>query len=266
MKQRPVYQYQEIKDYMNCPLCHHIEYIEKQKVSSNYYEENKKIASDESLIETINYYYYLHMENKPPSLKEVYNKYITTLNKKLDLDRNSKDLISEVTSTTTKNITKSGYKYLRYFYKWNANTPQAVIAVNHTFKVAYDELVVEGTFPLIREVKGKGKDRELEVVIFGQLSATSERESLVEETDATLYLKAFKEAFGVTPDNLKVYSIERGKEYEVYRNESDLKRLEHMFLGFHQSVGKVTPYQRVGAHRRRGKFKRECDNYYSSRE
>lgn len=262
IKQRQTFTYKEIKDYMNCPLCYHIEHVENKKVSKEYYKENKRVASDESIITAINNYYYLHMEGNPPSLKDVYKKYYTEYSKKINLNESQNFLSDTVTTDADRSITRNAYRWLRMFYEWNAKTPQIIIAINHEFKIFYDEMAIKSVFPMIREVENEKGERKIELFIFGQLSKSSPEESLIRESDATLLLKAFNEAFGVKPDSLKVYSIERGREYEIFRTEGDLKKLENTFLGFLNSVNKVPPYQRIGAHKDSGKFKVACDTYF----
>lgn len=266
IRQRKKYTYSEIKDYMNCPLCYHIEHVEKKEVKKEYYKENKRVASDESVMIAISNYYYLHMEGRPPSLKQVYKKYYNEYSKKIGLSKDQNFLSDTVTTDSDRSITRNAYRWLRMFYEWNANTPQVVIAINHEFQIAYDEMIIEGTFPMIREVENEEGEREVELFIFGQLSKSSPEESLIRDTDATLLLKAFREAFGVSPNKLKAYAIERGKEYEVFRTEGDLNKLENTFLGFLQAVNSVTPYQRIGAHKDSGKFKIECDTYFDSKD
>lgn len=266
INQREVFTYNEIKDYMKCPLCYHIQHVEGHKVSKEYYTENRRVASDEAMLSTIYNYYFLHMEGKPPSLKEVYKKYQDEMADKLGLDKNQNFLTDTVTNDSIRSVTRSAYRYLRMFYEWNAKTPQVVIAINHDFSLAYDEMVVSGRFPLIREVENEEGEREVEVIIFGQTAKSSPEESLIDDTDATIILKGFQEAFEVNPDKLKVYSIEKGLEYEVYRTESDLAKLERIFLSFYKSVKNVPPYQRIGAHRNSGKFKKLCDTYHDTFE
>lgn len=247
---------------MNCPLCYQIQHVEGNKVTTDYYTENRRVASDEAMLSAIYNYYFLHMEGKPPSLKQVYKKYQDELSKKMGLSKNQNFLTDTVTNDAIRSVTRSAYRYLRMFYEWNAKTPQVVIAINHEFLLPYDEIVIQGQFPMIREIENEEGEREVELFIFGQTSKSSPEESLINESDATLVLKGFQEAFGVNPDRLKVYSIEKGLEYEVYRTEADLVKLEGTFLGFYKSFKNVPPYQRIGAHRTSGKFKKKCDTYY----
>lgn len=259
---KKVYTYEQIKDYMKCPLCYHIEHVESVGLNQDYYKDNRRVASDEAILEAITNYYFLHMDGRPPSLKQVYNKYYSELMRRTS-DGENKNIVTEtITNDSIRTITRNGYKWLRMFYEWNAEKPQAVIAVNHDFLIKYKELGVQSKFPLIREVEDEKGDRKLEVFIFGFSNKNSPEESLIRDTDTTLLLKGFIEAFGTTPDSLKVYSIDRGKEYEVYRTQSDLNKLEATFLGFIQSVSNVAPYQRIGAHEREGKFKKNCDTYF----
>ena len=262
IKKRSVFTYQEIKDYMNCSLCYHLEYILKEDVPTNYYVQNRRVASDEAILVAISNYYFLHMEGKPPSLKELYKKYYDEFSIKLGLKEKQNFLTDTVTDESIRSTTRNAYRWLRMFYEWNATTPQVVIAINHNFLLRYDELVVEAEFPLIREVENEDGQREIELIVFGQASRSTPEESLVEDMDSTVLLKGFKEAFGVQPDKLLMYSVEKGKAFELYRTESDLKKLENTFLGFYQSLKNVSPHQRIGAHRTSGKFKHLCDTYY----
>ena len=262
LKQRQSFTYRQIKDYMYCPLCYHIEHIEKKEMDKNYYKEHRRIASDEAMISSISYYYFKLLDNKPPTLKEMYNKYFKELAKKLELPVGKDFLVNNITDEQVRSVTRNGYKWIRQFYEWNANTPQAIIAVNHPFKIVYDELAVEGHFPLIREVQNEKGKREIELVLFGQTTKNSPKASIVEPADSTVLLKGFQEMFGVNPDRLIIYSIERAKTYEISKTESDLIRLEHSFLGFYESQKYVSPHQKLGAHPYHGKYKRYCDTYY----
>lgn len=262
LKQRETFTYKQIKDYMKCPLCYHIEHVEKKEVDTSYYKEHRRIASDEAMLSAITYYYFRLLENKPPALKELYNKYYKELAKRIDLPVGRDSLLNNITDDQTRSVTRNGYKWMRQFYEWNATTPQAIIAVKHPFQLMYDEIVVEDYFPLIREIQDEEGKRLVELVVFGQTSKNSPKASTIDPSDTTVLLKGFQEVFGVNPDKFTIYSVERAKTYEVYRNESDLKRLETSFLGFYQSQKHVEPYQKLGAHPYHGKFKQYCDTYY----
>ena len=247
---------------MECPLCYQIKYVDKENIDSSYYEEHKRIASDEALLTAVSFYYYKVLDNDPPSLKVLYNKYYGELNKLLGLTKDRAFVTDAVTDPRTSSVTRNGFKWMRQFYEWNATTPQAVLAVNHPFLLKYDEVTIEGQIPLIREIENDKNEREIEVVIFGQSSKGAPQASKVVETDATISLKGFQEMFEVNPDKLTMYSIERGKPYSVSRTEGDLRKLESIFLSFYESIQYVSPYQRIGAHPYHGKYKKLCDTYY----
>lgn len=262
LKELKTYTYEEVKDYMRCPLCYHIEHVEREKVSTDYYREHQRIASDKAMLSAVYYYYFRHLEGNPPSLKEMYNKYYRELNRLSGEPMDKKFITDTVTNSQGRSTVRNGYKWIRMFYEWNAKTPQAVISVNHPFYLEYEELRIEDTFPILREIQNDKGQREIELLMFGQTSKNSPEASLVQDTDATILLKGFQEAFEMNPDSFRLFSLEKGKAYDIYRNESDLKRLESSFLGFYQSVNNVAPYQRLSAHPYHGKFKHLCDAYY----
>lgn len=266
--QRKTYTINQIMDYMDCSLCYHLKYIKGYAPSDTFLADNKNVAYQEAVIETIRYYYLEHQNKKPPALKSLYDKFYTLwLDKTGTTDRGSiltrkiEDSGRHAREERSKYIQK-GYDTLRKFYGQNAKIRQAVLAVQHPYHIQMKQMSVSGEFDLVREVMNeKTREREIELVSF-QLSTRKPDESRIKH-DLNLSAMAFgfEQTFETRPDRFILSYINRGQDVPIYRGTSEYNRMFAILDGFQQSVERVTPFPRPGAHRVASPYKELCDNY-----
>lgn len=266
--QRKQYSMQQVLDYMDCPLCYDLKYVQKLAVPETVLTDNKNIIYQECTREAIHYYYLEHQQGKPPTLKAVYDKFYSLwMEKTATLDQNSifsrklEDAGKHGREERSRYITK-GYETLKKFYGQNAKKKQAILAVNHPYEIILDNISIVGQFDLIREVMGtKSKRREIEIVSFQLSNRQPDGDTLERDLSLTAMEYAFRQMFQTAPDNFVLNYINRSEELKIFRELNEYKRMFAIFEGFVSSVDTVSPFPRPGAHKFYTPYKELCDNY-----
>ena len=272
MKERSTEKYKEytikqILDYMECPLCYHLKYVKRLPPSKDALIDDKNILYQECIQESIRYYYLEHQQGKPPTLKEMYNKFYSLwMDKTGTRDRNTiftrsiEDSGKHGREERSRYITK-GYETIQKFYGENAKKKQAVLAVNHPYTIQLDQSAVVGEFDLIREVMNpKTKRREIEIVNFQTTTRKPDESILQTDLSLTGMAFAFEQMFQTTPDRFIVDFINRKEQVELHHYATDYKRMFSIIQGFILSVDNP-PYPRPGAHRVHSPYKLYCDQF-----
>lgn len=270
--QRKTYTVQQILDYMECPLCYDLKYNKGIPPSSDFLAHHKNIAYQEAVLETIRFYYFEHQAGSPPALKTLYDKFYnfwadkTNEPKRIEiLGQNTSQQTVKQKQESSKYI-KMGYETLKKFYGQNSQIKQAVLAVHHPYTIEMNELVVEGTFDLVREIetlhkRSKKPMREIQLVNFQLTTRKPDLKMLENDLQLSAMLFGFTQTFGVAPDKFLLQYLNREEEVMVYKEEQHFKRMLVMFEAFNQSVETITPYPRPGAHIYGSPYKELCDNY-----
>lgn len=270
-KQSKLKQYtiQEILDYMDCPLCHHLKYIKGLPPSQDYLMDNPNVHYQEAVLETMRYYYTLHQQEKPPTLKALFDKYYTLWLEKTGTEDDGSILTRKLEHSTkherekrSKYITQ-GYDTLRSFYDLNAQTPQAILAINHPYTIKLGEMTVTGYIDVIREVEGhKENTRNIEILSMQLSKRKPDRSAIQTDLKLIAMALAFEQMFQVRPDAFKLHYVNREEIEPFIPDTGQYTRLVAIIDAFGKSVDTVDPYPRPGAHRFGSPYKELCDNYY----
>lgn len=270
--QRKTYTVEQILDYMDCPLCYDLKHVKRIPPASDYLANHKNIAYQEAVLETIRFYYFEHQAGSPPALKTLYNKFYTLWAEKTGEPKQIEILGYQTSQRRNKDknesskYIKQGYETLQKFYIQNNEVKQAVLAVQHPYKIELNELIVEGTFDLVREIeivnkRSKKASRQIQLVNFQLSRRKPDLKVLENDIQLTAMLFGFKQTFGVSPDNFLLHYVNREEEVSIYKEDHHFKRMLVIFDAFRNSVNKVTPYPRPGAHMFGSPYKELCDNY-----
>lgn len=268
LEQRKQYTMRQVLDYMDCPLCYYLKYDKRLPPPDGLLADNKNIVYQECIQEAIRYYYLEHQQGKPPTLKEMYNKYYSlwmdktgTKDKNTIFTRSFQDSGKHGREERSRYITK-GYETIQKFYGQNARKKQAVLAVNHPYEIKLDHADIVGEFDLIREVMNtKTKRREIEIVTFQTTTRKPDESVLQTDFSLTGMSFAFEQMFQTTPDNFVVDYINKDEQVHLYRNERDYKRMFSVIQAFLMSVDTVPPYSRPHAHHNFSPYKTYCNEY-----
>lgn len=260
------YTIEEILKYLNCSLCHHLEYNLKVIPTKKALHNNKNNYYKEALSETVAYYYRGHTDKKPPSLHQLYNKFY-----QLWMAKNGTENENSIFTRSFENAghlnreaeskyVQSGYESIKNFFNYNNNTKQSVLAYNYTYEIPIKDAVITGVIPLIREVE-IGSRREVQLVVFSSSRKKPNLEHIKINLDYILQSFAFNHTLRVVPDKFIVYYLARDEEVEVYYNTNDYKRLFATIEGFVDMVNVVKPFPTAGVHTYSSLYKDVCDSY-----
>ena len=265
-EQRQTYTIEQVLEYMDCSLCYHLKYHEKRIPPAGDWSSSKNFIYKDCMKETITYYYTGHMEKNPPTLKQLYDKFYSRwlertggieensiLTRKLENAR--KDKRNELSSYVTK-----GYEAIRSFYETNASLKQAVLAVNHPYEIVFDNAIISGEFPIIREVVVKNK-RKIELIDFSFSTRKPDESILQKNMSYSMMALAYRDVFQSDPDEFQVYFPARKESISLYRTANDYKRLFSIIEAFLRSVNRIDPFPRPGGHLGFSPYKELCDNY-----
>lgn len=260
------YTIKEILTYLDCSLCHHIEYNLKLLPPASHLSTNKNVLFKEALFETVAYYYRGHSEQNPPGLKNLYNKFYQLWSTKNGTENNISILTRDLDEANHYNrqkestYVKNGYSLLKNFFDYNNNMKQSIIASNHNYEIAIGNAIIDGKIPLIREVE-INKQREVQLVNF----STNKRYVKINEEKLNFhYLMnafAFQQTLKITPDRILVYNLGRNSETEITYEKNDYLRLFNIIESFLQSIDTVKPYPTTSVHTYTTRYKELCDNY-----
>lgn len=270
IEQRRTYDIQEILDYTECSLCHHLKYIQNRRPSNSFLADNPNIVYQEAVLETMRYYYINHQQGKPPELKALFDKYYTLWLEKTGTQDDGSILTRKLEHATKHEREKRskyitiGYDTLRAFYEHNARTPQAILGVHHPYTIELKSMLVSGYFDVIREVEGKKKgERDIEVVSFQLSKKKPDVSAISKDLKLTAMFFGFEQLFEVKPDKFTLYYVNRNEEIPVFRSIEEYKRMLSILDGVQHAIEHVPPYPRPGAHRFDSPYKELCDNYYN---
>lgn len=251
---------------MECSLCYHLKYNEHVKPHTDFVVDDKDRIYKEAMHSAISYYYSGHMEKKPPTLKQVYEKFYSIWLEKTDtwednsvLTRNLRNAGRHKREEVSRHVTR-GYESLQKFYTENANLKQSVLAVNHDYEVAFEEAIVTGTFPLVREVMRNNR-RKIEIVFFPLSSRKPSLDEIERDLSVTMAAYGFRHVFKAEPDAVMMHYVGRNEFIPITRTANDYKRLFSVLEGFLKSVDTIPPFPRPGGHRIYSPYKEYCDNY-----
>lgn len=252
---------------MDCSLCYHLKYVEKVTPAAALVIDDKNQIYQECMQEAIAYYYSGHMEKNPPTLKQMYDKFYTRWLEKTDnvgrnsiLTRRLEDAGRHKREENSRYVQR-GYDGIQKFYRQNAQLPQSILAINHPFEVVFDEVIITGEFPVVREVMGSDKRRRIQVVNFPLSTRKPDEDVLQRDLSLTMMALGFRHTFQADPDELLLHYINRDELIPIRRSANDYSRLLSVLEAFLQSVDTVKPFPRPGGHRGYSPYKEYCDNY-----
>lgn len=262
-----VYSIEEVFDYIDCPLRHHMKYEKKLPPAILKDTTAKSQIFKDCIKEAIFFYYARMQEKNPASIKELYNKYYTLwLARTNTIEANIFERsLSETQDKIHKERDKyvlNGYSLLQKFYNWNHKKKQSIIAVNHPYEVEIDGIKIKGRFELIREVERQDQPgRILEIVEFKTTKKKPEGFDLNHDLYSTFMHYAFLYTFKASPDKFIVNYLNQDKELEITRDANEYKRMLSVLKGFTNSVNTVAPYPKQNFQCNYCPFKEYCDNW-----
>ena len=262
------YTVEQVLDYMECPLCYHLKHEKKIPLKEDFLADNKNIAYQEAMFETMRYFYIEHQKKKPPTYKNLCDRFYRSWLEKTDsldtmsiLTRKLKNATRDAREEQSRYI-KEGYKGLENFYSYNSSGKQAVLAVNHPYTIRLKSIEIEGKFHLVREIYNpQSKLREIQLIVFHLGKQLHTEETLKTDLNLLSMGLGFKEIFGVHPDRFILYYPSKGESVEISHKMSDYKKAIHIFNAFRLSVENIPRYPRPGAHKTISPYKKYCDNY-----
>ena len=254
---------------MDCPLCYHLQHELKIDSSNPFLTESKNQIAKDAMELSIRYYYSHHQQGKPPALKDVYNKFYNYWLEQTKGYTDKESIFSRKIEESGQNYRSknnqyvmNGYERLNQFYRKNLEQKQAVLVVNHPYEIIMDDLIITGTFDLIREVPGAKKtERKVELVSFQYSNRKPDESKFAQNLHLTAMQFAFEQTFHTPPDRFVLQYINRGEEYEHKVGVEEYKRMLRIFDSFGQSVDKIPPYPRPGGHIRYSPYHELCNHY-----
>lgn len=261
------YTLQQILTYLDCPLVYHLKYEKKIQSPISVTRLNKGLIYKESMDETIAYYYRGHLEKKPPTLKQMYDRFYSlwmektdTVNENSILTRRLEDS-GHLTRQEISEHIQVGYNAIRSFYLKNNDLKQSILGVNFPFEIVLNSGVIVGHIPLIREVEYHPNQRRIEMLDF---TTTKKRQYLDEKNISphnVLLSFAFRSVMKMEPDRYFMHSLTQDELADVNVSANDYKKFFRMVNAFLQSVDTIEPYIPPNARYPDPFFKELCENY-----
>lgn len=256
---------EEIFDYMQCPLKHHIKHTKGMK--ENTHDGKQEIAFRKAFHQTV-YYYYSHMqteEGRTPTLKQLYEKFSKLWYEMSDLKFEGVMVDDLAQSTRAARVRREkylnqGYAMLKNFYEENEGVEQYIIAVNHDYRISFGNIVVKGKFELIRErLDKKTKNRFIEVVDFRTGKRKPEGFFMRNDLHATFMHYAFAVTFKNQPDYFLLDYPSTNDSVRFVRNNNDYKRMLSVVKGVANGMNEGDIYPRQTFQCKQCPFKDVCD-------
>lgn len=258
------YDIREIFDYLHCPLMYEMKYARKLDDLSRV-DDQAGLIFTEAMHQTMYFYYSNLMQDRMPTLKQLYEKLTKVWNDGME-EQGRVDLFDEPKDTTHRSKTRrdkyllSGYEMLAVFYRKEKGKQQKIIAVNHPYRVVLGECVIEGKFELIREVlDSETGSRFIEVVDFRTTKKKPEGFFLRHDLFATFMHYAFEKTFDGRPDRFVLDFLGQDKEVSVARDEREYRRIQRVLEGVSKTIASIDPYPRQGFHCKQCAFQKYCD-------
>lgn len=260
------YTIEEILTYLDCSLCHHIQYNLKITPPAKAISSQRNIFFKESIHNTIAYYYRNHKEGKPPDLKYLYSKFLKTWTSKNGNQEEISILTRPLADAGHHNrkeeatYIKRGYDFIQKFFHYNNTTKQSVLAYNYYYELPLKDIIIEGEIPLIREVELAGR-RELQLVIFSTSQRVAKQEEVKANFKNMIHAFAFQQILNIQADRIVVYYMAKDTEVDVFYSRNDFQRLFNTLESFLAMVNHVKPFPTTSVHTYSTLYKELCDNY-----
>lgn len=263
------YSLEQFLSYMTCPLQEKLIY--KEKVLKNIKvltdTELKKKAYNEAIDTTIAYYYSQRANNDNITLKGLYTKFQETFYNLVGYKEETNILkrpIQETRAREThdrKKYIDSGFVAIKSFYD-SLNPNEFVIAHNYPYTIEFNGFSISSKFDLVREVLDEETgSRYIELVIYNTSKRLPGDFDINHNLTTTFHHYAFKDIFGVEPDAIVLSYIALRKEFIVYRNEQEHRRLLSSLTYFANSINNDIIYPRQSIACNTCPVKDFCDQY-----
>lgn len=256
---------EEIFDYLQCPLRHHMRHERKIEVVTK--DAVQGIAYKEAFHQTLYFYYHSMQQGRIPTLKQMYEKFAKLWHEKSELPMEGVLVEDLAQSTREARIRKekylhNGYKLIQKFYATERKKEQTPIAVNHPYRIAVGDIVVTGSFELVRERVDKERPtRFIEVVDFRTSMRKPEGFFLRHDLHATFMHYAFLSVFGKQPDYFVLDYVGAGEEVAFERSANDYKRMMAALKGAVNGMSHGDVYPRQGIHCKQCPVRDACDRW-----
>lgn len=265
-KNEPRYHFAQILEYFDCPLAYHLKYKEGIRPTVDVLRNNRGLIYKEAMDETLSYYYRGHLEKKPPTLKQLYDRFYhlwmvktDTLGEQSILTRKLEDSGHLSREEISKHV-QVGYEQLRAFYLQNADLKQSILAVNYAYEIQLSDGVLTGTLPLVREVERQG-NRHIELLTFSSSKRKQNLDVLKKSLDNILLSFAFQTVMKIDADQFLLHSLGQDELLPLHFNSQDYKRLFRLIEAFFASVDTVPPHIPPNARYSDPFYKELCEQY-----
>lgn len=256
---------EQLFDYLQCPLRYHMKHERHIEVRTK--DAVQGIAYKEAFHHTLFFYYNSMQQGRIPTLKQMYEKFAKLWHEKSDIAMEGVLVEDLSQSTREARIRKekylhNGYKLIQRFYQSEKKKEQTPIAVNHPYRIAVGDVVVTGSFELIRErLDNESPTRFIEVVDFRTSTRKPEGFFLRHDLHATFMHYAFLSVFGKKPDYFVLDYVGASEEIVFERSQNDYKRMLSAVKGAANGISGGDIYPRQGLHCKQCPVRDACDRW-----
>lgn len=227
----------ELHSYMQCPAKYNF------KHNKGIYEgDSKNIIFKKALHKTIYYFFYNVMNEQVPSLANLKDKWAAICSEMFDFEEEGVFSSRKGYIPRGKNMRKNpefvrGMEMIHNFYQFNHKNPGAPIAVDHKYQVSFGDVVVEGTFELVREIVDEEDNRRyIEIVDYKVNDRGIDYFLVKNDLNLLLASYAFRNLFQAKEDRLKYHYMNTGRDIIVNKRDDNFRRIESVVEGISKGI------------------------------
>jgi hypothetical protein len=250
--------------YLECPLKCKLTYIDKLPTMREDYHSSKifKVGMNKA----ISSFYYDLMSKRKTSLKRMQSVWAKHYYKYHEHHEVNKESILNVRSAADTQrihyLLNRGHTALDQFYQENSETPCVPIAINYPFTLQInDDLAIQHSFPLIREVEVYPNRRIMQIVNFKTESYPEADKGfdLRHDLEYTLQYMAFAEIFKSNIDEIVIDYVGNKQQLVVSRNQNEVNRTKQIMKGVANGIRLEDYYPRQQPGCKKCYLKEVCD-------
>lgn len=247
----------ELYTYLHCPAKYDFKFNQQMEA-----KEQQSILFKEALHKTIYYFFFSVMNERMPTLAQLKDKWAHTYLEVFGetFDKNDIFKTTQVQKNRRDPLQIKGIEMLHNFYHFNKDNPGVPIAVNQEYRVPVGNLVIKGTFELVREIVDPANGRRyIELVDFKTTDKSLDYFAVKNDLSLTIASFAFRNLFRAKEDRTKYHYMNTGRDIIVPKDERDYKRLEAIVSGVSRGIVEQHYYPRQTYMCRTCEFKEICD-------
>ncbi|MFW6015865.1 MAG: hypothetical protein ACOCRK_05465 [bacterium] len=203
--------YDQLHDFIQCPLIYKFKYIEKIKKDKNYIRNKvQKI-----LIETIKEFYrVIQKEKRTMTFKELKTFWSSLYYKDSDIS----EVLFRSNDSKQKQINKAK-KFLLNFHNRYSDNPGVTIDINIPFNIKLPKIIISGEIPIVREINGN-----IDILFLDYRKYNPDKFRGKNYMFFSLISYAYQNIFKEKEDSITYYNASYDKIVKVSRSENDYKK------------------------------------------